>query len=488
MSSKRVIENKHLSTPKISRSTIITPFSTSITPVQSDELVSLAANPTDLDYTPVVIPDFFSDQNGDGSDTVFVESVPHTAFHQTLQEFDLTPKTQTHDLIKFLNSLAKKLEQTLPDLLRKHIGMKLWLLVRVLYSKIDDKTKIVEAYHKSKPFICLNLFQIRDQISILLEQLLTESAHFMRESSGLVYNNIVAATIQIAQHLPLVGEHYVELPNRLLKANAIVNVRNNDNRCFGYAVISALHPSTGDNPNRPKQYENFFQQHNLQYVQYPVSQNDIPAIEDMLQVRINLFTFSHEGLRKYPIYISTKLFDTEIDLLHWNGHFAWIKNFNRLIYNITKHHERKFICKCCLGHFSAESKLALHKQNCENGGYAGPIYTMPPPGKILKFINIRNELPLPFKIFADCEALTEKALNPAQASIYQNHIPCAVGFKLISSIPAVQIPYWQCRGENCVVAFLDRLVEIEKICVEYLFNNTRMIFTRKDEQDFYTAV
>ena len=89
----------------------------------------------------------------------------------------------------------------------------------------------------------------------MLEQILTESSHFMRESSGLVYHSIITANLQVSQHRPLAGEHYVTLPTHLVKKNAIVNVRNTDNRCFGYAVLSALHPSTTDNPNRPTQYE-----------------------------------------------------------------------------------------------------------------------------------------------------------------------------------------------------------------------------------------
>ena len=479
MASKRVIENQHLISSKISRSTI--------TPIVSQEPIYLAVNTRDLDYTPVVIPDFFADQNGNGTDTEFVESVPHTAFNNALQEFDISPKTQTRDLIQFLKSLAHKLEQTLPDLLRKNLGMKVWLVVRVKYSKVNDESNIVDAFHKTQPFLFMNYFQIREDITKMLEQILTESAHFMREASGHVYHTVGAATIQIAQHLPLVGQHHAELPEHLQKKKAIVNVMNRDNRCFGYAVISALHPSTTDHPNRPTQYENFFEQHQLQNIQYPVSQNDIPKLEDMLHIRINLFTFSHEGHRIYPIYTSIKCFDFEVDLLHWDGHYAWIKSFSRLMYDITKHHGLKYFCKGCFGHFSTECKLTLHKANCENGGYAGPIYTMPPPGKILKFINIRNEMALPFKIFADCEALTQQSIQVPNSPIYQNHIPCSVGLKLISSIPTVQADYWQCRGENCIDAFLARLLEIEKICVDYLFDDKRMIFTHQNAAEFQAA-
>ena len=488
MASKRVIENQQFNSPKISRSTIITPFSTSISPLVFEAPVYLTANPRDLDTTHVVIPDFFAGQIGNGAETEFVESVPHTAFHNTLQEFDITPTKQTSDLINFLKSLARKLEQTFTDLVQKNLGMKVWLVVRVQYSKVNDESKIVDAFHKTQPFLFLNNFQIREDIVKMLEQILTESAHFMREASGHVYHSVGAASIQIAQHQPLVGEHHIELPEHLLKKNAIINVINRDNRCFGYAVLSALHPNITAHPNRPTQYEHFFEQHQLQNVQYPVSQNDIPQLEDMLRIRINLFTFSHQGHRIYPIYSSKKLFNIEIDLLHWDGHYAWIKNFSKLMFDITKHHGIKYFCKGCFGHFNSESKLILHKQNCENGGYAGPIYTMPPPGKILKFINIRNEMQLPFKIFADCEALTAKPINCAQSSIYQNHIPCSVGLKLISSIPQIQEAYWQCLGENCLEAFLTKLIEIENRCVEYLFDNKRMIFTRKDSDEYSAAV
>ena len=488
MASKRVNENQRLNTSKISRSTIITPFSTSMNPIVSDEPVDLTAINTDLDNATTVFPDFFADQAGNGTVTEFDESEPHTAFHNSLQEFVITPKTQTRDLIKFLNSLAHKLETSLPDLLSKNHGMKVWLVVRVNYTKIDDESKSIEAFHKTRPFLFVNSFQIREEITKMLEQILTESAHFMREGSGYVYQRVGSATVQIAQHQPLVGEHHTELPLYLAKKQAIINVRNTDTRCFGYAIVSALHPSTTSTPNRPTQYDKFFEQHRLHNLNYPIAENDIPAIEDLLQIRINLFSFSHEGHRIYPVYTSIKPFEIEIDLLHWDGHYAWIKSFSRLLYNITKHKEKKYFCKACFGHFSTDSKLNLHKQFCENGGYAGPIYTMPPPGKILKFINIRNEMPLPFKIFADCEALTQQSQNPVNSPIYQNHVACSVGLKLISSVPAIQADYWQCRGANCIEAFLSRLLEIEKICIDYLFDDKRMIFTQQDSVEFRAAI
>ena len=493
MTSKRSSEISQFTSTKTPRLTPSNPFGYPtipyLTPLDIDEPEQLnVSDEITTPLLPLTIPDFFDDQEGGENVIEFDQSEPHSAFHNTLQEFDIIPKTQTNDLVKFLKSLARQLDQKLSPLIQENRGVKAWLVVKVKYCKIDDETKMVEAFHKSKPFIFVNDFQVQDQIRIMLEQILTESAHFMREGSGQVYHSVIAATVQIAQHQPLVGKHFVELPKHLEMKHAIVNVKNADNRCFGYAVVSALHPCQGDHPNRPKQYEKFFELHNLDSIDYPVTENQIPTLEDLLQIKINLFTFSHEGLRKYPLYTSKKNFPIEIDLLYWEGHYAWIKSFSRLMSSVTKHHDPKFFCKGCLGHFTTEQKLMLHKQNCENGGYAGPIYTMPPPGKILKFLNIRNEMALPFKIFADCEALTQQPNTPTATAIYQNHIACSVALKLISTVPQIQAEYWQCRGENCVDDFLARILELEKICIEYLFDNKRMIFTRRDAEEFSAAL
>ena len=332
MTSKRSSKISQFTSTKTPRLTPSNPFGYPtipyLTPLDIDEPEQLnVSDEISTPLLPLTIPDFFEDQEGGGNAIEFDQSEPHSAFHNTLQEFDIMPKTQTKDLVKFLKSLARQLDQKLPPIVQENIGVKAWLVVKVNYCKIDDESKIVEAFHKSQPFIFVNDFQVQDQIRKMLEQILTESAHFMREASGHVYHCVVGATVQIAQHQPLVGKHFVDLPQHLLKKNAIVNVKNNDNRCFGYAVLSALHPSQSDNPNRPKQYEKYFEMHNMHSIEYPVSENQIPTLEDILHVKINLFTFSHEGHRKYPLYTSAKKYPFEIDLLYWDRHYAWIKNF-----------------------------------------------------------------------------------------------------------------------------------------------------------------
>ena len=61
-----------------------------------------------------------------------------------------------------------------------------------------------------------------------------------------------------------------------------------------------------------------------------------------------------------------------------------IKDFNRLMFNQTRHKEKKHFCMYCLQCFSSERILNNHKENCIiiNGKQA---IKMPHEDSILKF-------------------------------------------------------------------------------------------------------
>ena len=45
-------------------------------------------------------------------------------------------------------------------------------------------------------------------------------------------------------------------------------------------------------------------------------------------------------------------------------HYVLMKDFNKFIYNQTKHKERKYFCMYCLQCFPYEKALINHKENC----------------------------------------------------------------------------------------------------------------------------
>jgi hypothetical protein len=60
----------------------------------------------------------------------------------------------------------------------------------------------------------------------------------LEKGSGWTLKKIIYLRINI--NTPLSGNSYVELPKWIKDKKACVNVKNNDNKCFMYSVISCL--------------------------------------------------------------------------------------------------------------------------------------------------------------------------------------------------------------------------------------------------------
>ena len=91
-------------------------------------------------------------------------------------------------------------------------------------------------------------------------------------------------------------------------------------------------------PYRPEKYKEFFQEEGLNDIEYPVNPIEMQEIEEKLHININLFGFYDDiGKARFPMYISKQNFERTVDLLYFNEHYAWIKDFSRFISDLTKH-------------------------------------------------------------------------------------------------------------------------------------------------------
>ena len=144
--------------------------------------------------------------------------------------------------------------------------------------------------------------------------------------------------------------------------------------------------------------------------EFPVSVKDSSKLEWKNTITINVF--GYENKQFYPIYVSKEHNEDVLNLLlitkDEKKHYALIKDSNGLMFNKTKHKERKYFCMHCLQCFSSKDILSNHNINCMviNGEQ---VIRMPEKGKNkLKFQNHHKQMPLPFIIYADFEAITGK--------------------------------------------------------------------------------
>ena len=156
----------------------------------------------------------------------------------------------------------------------------------------------------------------------------------------------------------------------------------------------------------------------------------------------------------------------------------------------------------CLQCFSSERILANHVNNCLTINGAQAIY-MPKQGEnIIKFNNFHKQLPVPFVIYADFEAIMKKVQGYKQSEemekdkdrrayteAYQTHEDCGYGYKVVCCYDDKYSKYTRIyRGENAVYKFMEKMLEeveyFKAVIKKHL--NKPLVMTEVDEQHFKT--
>jgi len=76
----------------------------------------------------------------------------------------------------------------------------------------------------------------------MVVKVLDNLSNFQRRGSGWVFASIVRLEIHTENYEPLRGSSFIPLPEGLGLKKAIINLKNEDNKCFKWAVTRAVHP------------------------------------------------------------------------------------------------------------------------------------------------------------------------------------------------------------------------------------------------------
>ena len=83
----------------------------------------------------------------------------------------------------------------------------------------------------------------------MVAKMLEAFTTYLRNGSGWVLKKVVRQVITLSRLRPLRGSFYIPLPKRILKRKALINMENDDEECFKWAVTRALNP-VEKNPQR----------------------------------------------------------------------------------------------------------------------------------------------------------------------------------------------------------------------------------------------
>ena len=376
-------------------------------------------------------------------------------------------------------------------------GFKYIETLKITFEKLlGNKTTIKTAYFNSMTTTIINKNEINKALQTSRQELMKAIGQWISEGSGWTIKSVDGHYINLTKYKPLKGSSYIELPTELRNsAKGLINLQNKDNECFRWCHIRHLNPQEKYPQRIKKSDKEYVDKLDYSGIEFPVTIKQINKIEKQNNIRINVF--SYEEKQPYPIYVSKEKFEDHIELLlitkDENKHYVLIKDFNKFMYQQTKHKERKHFCMHCLQCFSSERVLNNHKDNCiqVNGIQA---VNMPEKGdNILKYNNFHKQQAIPFVIYSDFEAITEKIQGCRQnndssyTEAYQKHTDCGYGYKVVCCYDDKYTKPTQIyRGPKAVYKFMEKMLEEVKYCKNIMKKefNKQLMMTDNDELSF----
>ena len=395
-----------------------------------------------------------------------------------------------------LQSTRQMIENNLKNLLNEMIGFKFNEVLKITFEKQKGDGWIEKtAYFTGKVQTIKNETEISQSLNKSQNQITNKIQQWISEGSAWLIKSVDSHFINVVKYQPLRGSSYIQLPKELQNsAKGIINIKNDDDECFRWCHIRYLNPQS-KNPQRVKHCDRVYVE-NLDYsgIDFPVSVKQYNKIEKQNSVCLNVF--GYEKGHPYPLYISKEKFEPQLNLLLITKdeamHYCLITDFNKFMYNQTKHKEKKHFCMYCLQCFSSKRILKEHGENCIEINGAQSI-KMPQPGTKVCFKNCKNQLAVPFVIYADFEAITEKVLGlekKSQTEKYQKHIDCGYGYKVVCCYDdKFSKPVKVYRGKKAVYKFMEDMLDEVKWCngvVEKHFSKP-LKMTKENEESFQRA-
>ena len=386
------------------------------------------------------------------------------------------------------------IKNNLLKVLKEMKGLKFNEVLKITFEKQKGNELIEEKpYFNTKKLTLTNEVEITNFLETTQQQIVNKIERWISKGSAWIIKSVDGHFINVVRYRPLRGSSYIPLPKDLRHpAKGIINIKNNDDECFRWCHIRHLLPQNKDPQRIKKCDKKYVEKLDYSGIEFPVSVKQYNKIEKQNNIRVNVF--GYEEKQKYPIYLSKEKFNHCLNLLliteGEKKHYCLLKNFNKFMYNQTKNNGRKHFCMYCLQGFSSERVLINHKVDCIEINGKQSI-KMPAPGSTIAFKNYRKQLPAPFVIYADFEAITEKvSQKKSHTEQYQKHTACGYGYKVVCCYDdKFSKPTKIYRGEMTIHKFIKNMLDEVKYCEKIAKDHfTKPIeMTNEDKESFRSA-
>ena len=242
-----------------------------------------------------------------------------------------------------LKSSEISLKELSKDLLIELKGFRYQITLKVLLSKVkNNESEYKPVYFNSLTKTVISAdYKLNECFNEIIYRLENWTSH----GFGWIVEEIINQYLNISSYLPLSGSTYVKLPKELdhpMKGR--INIQNDDNKCFMWCLVRDLNLDGAKLERITKKDKEIVKKLSHSDVDFPVSKKECSKTEVLDKICINVFCYEKVV---YPVYLSNQCFHDCLDLLLISNYYVHIKDFNRLMFNKTKHKAKKYFCKSC---------------------------------------------------------------------------------------------------------------------------------------------
>jgi hypothetical protein len=314
-------------------------------------------------------------------------------------------------------------------------------------------------FHQTKNGVVLTAADTLEFVEAQFLKIQTDSEEYeAHNGSGWNLRRVLRLVIAGNPYQPIRGASWVKTPPLLMKKKACINVKNTlpgnsralDKKCFLWSVLAALHPADS-HADRVTNYREFEGELDMRGIEFPVmaSKRVFQRFERQ-NPGIALSVFGYADGAITPRYVdglnAQDPHARKVDLLlldnggdENHGHFILVRSLSRLISSeLATGNGAVEVCRRCFHATRSAALMETHERDCRGlcgGDEAQPVRMPRPEEALLRFTAIEKQMPAPFVVYADFEAMNvpvapqqddKGTLKNTQA--LTEHVGCSAGY------------------------------------------------------------
>ena len=144
------------------------------------------------------------------------------------------------------------------------------------------------------------------------------------------------------------GGSHIDSTKWIKNKKSTINPKNNDNKCFQYAVTLALNlDKINSHPQRISKIKPFIEQYNCKEIDFPASSKYWKKFESNNEIALNILYLPHNTKKIQVAYKSKHNLTSEKQVILLmisnieNWHYLVVKSLNGLVKGIIKNHKEE---------------------------------------------------------------------------------------------------------------------------------------------------